>query len=191
MNSLFQLRWLAVPALSTSSMAWAHTGPEGVNGGFLFGAAHPFSGADHLLAMVAVGLWAGQSGGRWLWALPTAFVMLMQAGALGAMAGWAFPYVEQTIGLSVLVFGLMVASACPSGLVCGVFLVGVFAVFHGHAHGAEIPATSNVFGYGLGFMLSTAFLHGVGIGTVTLAWPRLIRWVGVGIALSGVYLAAA
>lgn len=189
MAASFKRRWLTVSTLLFSCHTWAHSGGEAVSGGFLPGAAHPFSGLDHLLAMLAVGLWAAQNGGRWLWALPLTFVTLMQAGALGAMAGWNFPYAEQAILGSLLFFGLMVASACPAGKIGGGLLVAVFAVFHGYAHTVEMPATLNSFSYSLGFLLSTALLHCVGIGAATLVKQQLTRLMGVGIAFSGVCLA--
>ena len=183
----FQLRWLVACALCMPSMVWAHTGGEGSGGSFLYGVTHPFSGGDHLLAMLAVGLWAAQNGGRWLWSLPAVFVTLMLAGATAALAGWGLPYAEQAVVASLFLFGLMVAGACPAGAVFGVLLVGAFAVFHGFAHGAEIPATSDAFSYALGFLLSTAFLHGAGIGFAALLRHWLTRLVGAGIALSGVF----
>ena len=125
----FQLRWLAVFVLCMPSMVWAHTGGEGSGGSFLHGVTHPFSGGDHLLAMLAVGLWAAQNGGRWLWSLPAVFVMLMLAGATAALAGWGLPYAEQAVVASLFLFGLMVAGACPAGAVFGVLLVGAFADF--------------------------------------------------------------
>lgn len=191
MRSKLPARCLALAFMLVPALAVAHSSPEAVAGGFVLGAVHPFSGPDHLLAMLAVGLWAAQKGGRCLWSFPAAFATLMLAGAVGGMAGGQSAYAEQGIVASLLVFGLMVSGVWRTASFFSVLLVAVFAVFHGYAHGAEIPATSDVFAYSIGFLISTVLLHGAGIGMATLARYKLTRLLGIGIALSGVYFAVA
>jgi urease accessory protein len=140
----------------------AHPGHS--HAGFVAGAAHPLSGLDHLLAMIAVGLWAVQLGGRALWAVPASFVSIMVAGGALGMAGLPLPGVEQGILASVFVLGLLIATAARVPLYASMLIVGAFALFHGFAHGAEMPATAAGLGYGAGFAVATALLHAVGIG---------------------------
>ena len=146
--------------------AFAHTGVGSTNG-FIAGFSHPLFGLDHLLAMIAVGLWAAQHGGRALWLVPCTFVTVMALGGLSAHLGLDLPAVEMGIGLSVIVLGLAVAANLKLPVILGMGLVGLFAIFHGHAHGAEMPEDASGLAYGLGFALATALLHGAGIG---LAW---------------------
>ncbi len=142
--------------------------------------------------MVAVGLFAAHLGGRALWAVPAAFVALMAAGGALGMNGVSVPYVETGIALSVVVFGLALASglALPVGLAMG--LVGFFAIFHGHAHGAEMPANASGATYAAGFLIATALLHGAGIalgmGAARLASQRAVRIGGAAMAAAGVGL---
>jgi urease accessory protein len=158
------LRSLAgAAALLAPSAALAHTG-HGDAVGFVSGFGHPVGGLDHVLAMVMVGLFAWRLGGRALWAAPATFVLVMAAGgALGA-AGIALPFVETGIALSVVVLGAMVAFGAKAPLAGVVGLVGAFAVFHGYAHGAEMPAAASGLAYAGGFMLATALLHAAGLG---------------------------
>lgn len=142
--------------------AMAHVGPGG-HGSVLSGMAHPLSGLDHILAMVAVGLWAAMMGGRALWALPAAFVGSMVAGFAIAVAGGALPGVEPMILASVLALGLLVALAVRLPLGPSVAVVALFGLFHGHAHGGELGQAAAA-AFGLGFALSTAALHGAGLG---------------------------
>ena len=178
------------------AIASAHTG-IGATTGFLHGFWHPIGGIDHVLAMVAVGLFAAQLGGRALWAVPATFVAIMAAGGTLGMAGVALPAVEVGIALSVLVLGLVVLAGRRWPLGLAMALVAVFAVFHGHAHGSEMPVDASGLSYGLGFMLATALLHlagiGLGIGLGRLAATeggRLIQASGAAIALAGVVLLA-
>ena len=178
------------------AIASAHTG-IGATTGFLHGFWHPIGGIDHVLAMVAVGLFAAQLGGRALWAVPATFVAVMAAGGTLGMAGVALPAVEVGIALSVLVLGLVVLAGRRWPLGLAMALVAVFAVFHGHAHGSEMPVDASGLSYGLGFMLATALLHlagiGLGIGLGRLAATeggRLIQASGAAIALAGVILLA-
>jgi urease accessory protein len=154
---------LAITASLLPTAAWAHTG-HGATVGFVQGFVHPVSGLDHVLAMVAVGLFAANLGGRALWAVPLSFVSVMAlGGALGA-AGIAVPFVEAGVAISVIVLGLAVAVQWKWPVTAAMGLVGIFAIFHGHAHGAEMPVDASGLEYGLGFMLATAVLHGIGIG---------------------------
>jgi urease accessory protein len=142
--------------------ASAHPG-HGSHFSLADGALHPLSGVDHLAAMIAVGLWAALAGGKRIWIWPTAFVGMMLVGGLLGHAGVVFPSVEPVIAASVIVLGLAVAFGVQAPVMPGAVLIGLFAVFHGHAHGAEAPAAGWL-GYAAGFAASTAALHLVGIG---------------------------
>lgn len=157
--------------------------------GLAQGLAHPLTGLDHVLAMVAVGLWAAQLGGRALWAVPAAFVGAMAAGgALGA-AGVALPLAELGIAASLVVLGLLVAFGSRLPLLAAAPLVGLFALCHGHAHGTELPEAASMLGYGAGFIAATALLHGIGLALGLLLQgrgaTRLLRLGGAGIATAG------
>jgi urease accessory protein len=145
-----------------TTAADAHIGLGGTVG-FTHGFAHPFNGLDHILAMVAVGLFAANLGGRALWLLPSTFVAIMAAGGVAGMYGLALPIVEIGIALSVIVLGAVVALEWKAPIAVAIALVGFFAIFHGHAHGSEIPALASGAGYALGFMLATASLHAIGL----------------------------
>lgn len=179
--------------LLSSQAALAHPG-HGAAAGLAQGFAHPLSGADHLLAMVAVGLLAAARGGRALWAVPLAFLgMMAVGGALGA-AGIALPFVETGIGLSVVAFGLAAAFGAGLPLAAALALVGAFAVFHGHAHGAEMPETASGLAYGLGFLAASALLHlaGIGLGLAAgrVAQGRALPFAGAAVAVAGVAVLA-
>jgi urease accessory protein len=148
-----------------ASAAMAHAGHDHVHGsGLGSGLLHPVTGLDHLLAMLAVGLWAGRLGGRMRWGLPLAFVGAMLAGCGLAMAGLGLPLVEPGIAASVLVLGLALAAAVKVPAGAGLAAVAVFAVFHGHAHGAEIAEGASTLAYMAGFSFTTAALHAAGLG---------------------------
>lgn len=194
---MLRTRRLVLPftlAALAPSAAFAHTGVGDVHG-FAHGFLHPLSGLDHVLAMVAVGLFAAQRGGRALWLVPLAFLgMMIAGGALGA-AGVGLPYVEAGIALSVVVLGAAVALRLDLPTTLAMALVGVFAVFHGHAHGAEMPETASGLAYGAGFIGATALLHAVGLGlglalgrTQTPLGGRLAQGAGGAMALAGVAL---
>jgi urease accessory protein len=179
---------------ATASGAAAHTfGAQGA--GFAQGFAHPLSGIDHLLAMVAVGLWAAQLGGRALWAVPAAFVGMMALGGIAGAVGAPLPMVELGIAGSLVVLGVLVALSSRLPVAVSAALVGLLALFHGHAHGTELPETASALAYGLGFIAATAALHGLGVAVgVTLrrdAARILVRIGGAGIAATGLVLAAA
>lgn len=140
------------------AMASAHSG-AGATTGWMHGFGHPMSGADHLLAMAAVGLWASQIGGRALWAVPLTFVGVMIVGGLLGYAGIPVPFIEEGILVSVLILGILVAGAYKLPPVYCALTIGAFAVFHGHAHGTEMPPSAGAAAYTLGFALATAILH--------------------------------
>lgn len=188
---------LTAATLLFPALAQAHPGHEGheLTWDFSAGAAHPLSGLDHLLAMVAVGLWAAQLGGRARWLVPAAFVGVMAlGGALGQSGVVVVPGVEQGIAASVLVLGLLIAAAVRLPVAAGMALVGGFAVFHGFGHGAEMPATAGGLGYGAGFVAATAALHAAGLGLGLLAGkfsPGATRIAGWGVAAAGVVILVA
>src|SRR5574340_22733 len=184
---------------SLPSFAFAHTGAGhagiGESGGFMLGLIHPAGGLDHVCAMLAVGLWAAQMGGRSVWAVPLTFVSVMALGGALPMSGIGLPFAEQGIVLSVLMPGVLIAASVRLPLWLSTGIVGLFALCHGHAHGAEMPALSSGMAYALGFMLATAVLHIIGIafglGMKNLARERVVHFAGAGVALCGVYLAVA
>ena len=174
-------------------VAEAHTfGSQGA--GLMAGLTHPFVGLDHLLAMFAVGIWAGQLGGRAVWLIPLTFVSVMAAAATLASFGLLLPLMEPAIACSVLVLGLLIAGSVRLPTSVGVLLVSLFAVFHGYAHGLELPQAASPILYGAGFVLATALLHGLGIGFASNSRQHKIlqRIAGYSlIAASGLLLAAA
>ena len=158
-----RLALAAFTLLTTAVAAEAHTG-VGSTMGFAHGLGHPFNGLDHILAMVAVGLFAANLGGRSLWLVPLSFVAMMAAGGALGVAGIDMPFVEIGIGTSVIVLGLAVAMQWNLPVSGAMALVGFFALFHGHAHGAEMPTDASGLAYGAGFLLATIVLHLVGVG---------------------------
>ena len=174
-------------------VAEAHTfGSQGA--GLIAGLTHPFVGLDHLLAMIAVGIWAGQLGGRAVWLIPLTFVSVMAAAATLASFGLLLPLMEPAIACSVLVLGLLIAGSVRLPTSVGGLLVSLFAVFHGYAHGLELPQAASPILYGAGFVLATALLHGLGIGFArnSRQHKMLQRIAGYSlIAASGLLLAAA
>jgi urease accessory protein len=179
--------------LCFAATANAHSG-EGVAGGFLSGFLHPLSGLDHLLAMVAVGIWGATLGRPLVWALPVAFPMLMVVGGVLGIAQIPLPYVEIGIAVSVIVLGLSIASAWRAPMVVAVGIVALFGVFHGHTHGTELPTTAAPAAYAAGFVISTGLLHlgGIAIGLVK-ELPRgeqVLRAGGGVIAAAGVWILA-
>jgi urease accessory protein len=190
------LRSLVAAAALIPSIALAHPG-HGDGGGFVHGLLHPVTGLDHVLAMVAVGMLAAHLGGRALLWVPASFLaMMVVGGALGMMA-FPIPQVETGIALSVIVLGLAVAFRLnlPTAVAAG--LPGAFAIFHGYAHGAEMPAAASLISYGAGFLAATALLHLAGIGLGLLvgragvtAAPRIARLGGGAMALAGIALVA-
>jgi urease accessory protein len=156
------------------------------------GFLHPLLGFDHELAMIAVGIWSGQIGGRMIWAAPLGFMAMMAVGGALGIAGVPFPFVEGGIIASIILFGCLIASAYNPKPWAGAAAVGAFALFHGHAHGVEMQDGNLGFWYASGFVLATGLLHLTGIALYKgLEWQRLqaqVRWVGVAISLAGVGL---
>lgn len=175
---MFRRITLALAALAaTTAPAFAHLNPD-EHGSFMAGFSHPLFGLDHILVMVAVGLWAAQIGGKALWAVPAAFVTTMAIGFGLALAGIDLPFVEPAILASVVALGLLVAMAVRLDTAMSAAIVAVFALFHGHAHGGEL-GSAGALSFGVGFVIATALLHGSGIA------------LGLGIArLSGGAIAA-
>jgi len=183
---------VAVGAIAlTPQVALAHTGAEHALS-FAAGFRHPWSGIDHMLAMVAVGLWAGLNGGRALWAWPAAFVGVMVLGGALGMTGMALPLVEPGILASVVVLGLLVLAAARLPVIAGAALVAAFAVLHGHAHGAELTGAAAAVTYAAGFAIATTLLHVLGLGIAWLAGSRrgrfAVRGAGALVAAGGIAL---
>ena len=168
--------------------AFAHVG-DGLTGGFVGGFEHPLFGPDHVVAMVAVGLWGAFLGAPAIWLLPIVFPLVMAFGGALGILGVPVPAVETGIAVSAIVLGLMVALAARPPLWIAAVLVGAFAIFHGHAHGAELPPGADAVAYSLGFVVATGMLHlcGIAFGLLT-RWPAgriAVRAAGGAIALAG------
>jgi urease accessory protein len=174
---------LALPAL-----ARAHE-EAGQAAGFLAGCLHPVSGLDHLLAMVAVGLWGAVLGSPAIWLLPVAFPLVMAFGALTGLLGFPLPGVEIGIAVSAIVLGLMVLGESRPAPGIAALIVAFFAVFHGHAHGRELPEGTSALLYSVGFVVATGLLHAAGILLgAAYRWPagrQAVRVAGAGVALAG------
>jgi len=181
-------------AVLAASPAFAHTG-EGLAGGFASGFMHPILGPDHVIAMVAVGLWGAFLGMPAIWILPVVFPLVMAFGGVLGILGVPLPYVEPGIAMSAILLGLAVAAAFRPPLWVAAVMVGVFAIFHGYAHGAELPQAANPVAYSAGFVIATGMLHLCGIAFGLLAkWPAgrvAVRAAGAAIAAGGVYFLAA
>ncbi len=163
----------------TAFAAQAHSG-EGYGGGFVAGFTHPILGWDHVAAMVAVGIWGAFLGAPAIWILPVVFPLVMAFGAIAGIIGIPIPAIETGIALSAVVLGIMIVFAVkPPIWICAV-IVGSFAIFHGYAHGTELPATVNAFAYAVGFVISTGLLHLTGI-----AFGLLVRWPAGRVAVRG------
>jgi urease accessory protein len=164
---------------------------QGKASGFVTGFLHPLSGADHVLAMVAVGLWGAQLGAPAIWVLPVAFPLVMAMGGMLGFLGVPIPGVEYGIAASAIVLGTAVALEARPALVVAALVVGCFAIFHGHAHGTELPPGQSAMLYSMGFVVATGCLHAVGIGIGTVhrrSWGRrLLRGAGTAVAAGGVF----
>ncbi|MFT4097543.1 MAG: HupE/UreJ family protein [Rhodoblastus sp.] len=180
---------VALALVCSSGTAQAHTG-EGVAGGFAAGFLHPINGLDHLAAMVAVGLWGAFLGMPAIWILPIVFPLVMAFGGALGIAGVPLPSVETWIAGSAIILGICVALALRPPLWIAAIIVGAFAIFHGHAHGTELPGAANPLAYALGFVLATGMLHLAGIGFGLLSRYDLgryaVRAMGAAIAALGV-----
>jgi urease accessory protein len=177
---------LSLAAALTPSLAFAHPGGDHVHG-LLAGLEHPLFGVDHLLAMVAIGMIAARSGRTGFLVVPPAFVAAMMAGAALGIAGIALPSVETGIALSLVVFGAMVALARPLPLAAAASLAAVFGLFHGNAHGLEIPESAGGLAYAAGFVLATSALHAAGaLSALKLAGRSgMVRTAGAATSLVG------
>jgi urease accessory protein len=176
--------------LVCAQTAWAHV-EGGQAAGFITGLQHPWSGLDHVLAMIAVGLWGAQLGSPALWLLPIAFPMMMAMGAMMGLMGIPVPGVEIGIALSAIVLGMMIFVEVRPKLAVAVAMVGIFAIFHGHAHGTELPEGQSGLLYSMGFVIATGCLHGVGIAIGLVnglpAGKLVLRGAGSFIAAMGVF----
>lgn len=188
--SLLLFSVLLLGATVWGAPAWAHD-ESGLAGGFISGVKHPLLGVDHLLAMVAVGLWGAYLGRPLIIALPVIFPAVMVVGGLLGIAGAPFPPIEIGIALSVILLGAAIASAFKAPIWLACVLVGLFGLFHGYAHGQELPAASDPLAYGLGFVLATGTLHLVGIciGLITNrpGGRTATRALGAAIGAAGVF----
>lgn len=181
----------AILFLAAAMPAYAHVG-IGTTSSFTAGFMHPLSGLDHMTVMIAVGLWAALKGGRAIWAWPAAFVGVMLGGAALGMAHVPVPFVEPGILASVVALGLLVALAIDLPVSAGVAIIGLFALFHGHAHGTEVPENAGGLEYMAGFAVATALLHATGIAaglSLGLRFRGLARVAGAACAAIGVGLA--
>ena len=169
-------------------LGWAHA-DAGRADGLLAGLQHPISGLDHVLAMVAVGLWGAQLGAPAIWLLPLTFPLVMAFGGMLGLMGVPLPEAEVGIALSALVLGLAIVTAWRPALWVAAAVVGFFAIFHGHAHGTELPAGASGLAYSLGFVAATGALHacGIGIGVMQRWSPGqvVLRAAGAGVAAAG------
>jgi urease accessory protein len=183
--------WLIAALLSLlwPARALAHA-QGGEAAGLLSGLQHPVSGLDHVLAMVAVGLWGAQLGPPAVWLLPVTFPMVMAFGGMMGLVGFALPGIEIGIAASAIILGVLVAWEARPPLWVAVVIVGMFGIFHGHAHGTELPAGADALLYSIGFVAATGCLHAAGIGIGLIhRWPVgkvALRAAGVAVALAGV-----
>ncbi len=192
-RALFVLVTLCILA---PGAALAHTG-VGSTHGLLHGLMHPITGLDHVLAIVAVGVFAALLGGRALWLIPASFVVLAAVGGVLGMRGAPLPLVELGIATSVIVLGLAIALQVRLPVAIAAVLVGLFGAYHGFAHGAEMPIDASGLGYGLGFLATTAMLilAGIGLGSAnnrlaSRPAARLAQAGGSALALAGIVLLA-
>jgi len=185
-------RWSGVLAvvLFWTGNAFAHV-QKGEAAGFLSGLKHPISGLDHVLAMVAVGLWGAQLGAPAIWLLPVAFPMVMAFGGMLGLMGVPLPGIEYGIAASAILLGAAVMFEIRPPLAVAAAIVGIFAIFHGHAHGTELPPGQSGLLYSMGFVIATGCLHGVGItiGTVhRWGWgQKFLRLAGAVVVAGGMF----
>jgi urease accessory protein len=185
---------LASVLAAVPTLALAHTG-AGSSIDFMHGFAHPISGVDHVLAMVAVGIFAANLGGRALWGVPLTFMALLAVGGAAGIMEMPLPHVELGIALSIVALGLAIAVRFEWPVAVAMTLVGVFAIFHGHAHGTETPMAGSAIGYALGFVTATGSLHlsglvfGIGIAAGGFRYSgRITQASGAALAMAGVLL---
>jgi urease accessory protein len=192
MRSSVRFSALATLLLLLPATAMAHPAIYQHTHGFVEGVQHPFTGLDHLLAMIAVGLWASQKGGRAMWLWPASFVAAMVVGGALGMMGLALPAIEPAIAASLLILGLMIAVSATLPVWAGMATIALFGLFHGNAHGLEAPVNAGGFLYAAGFVLSTASLHALGLGIGLVAQQGraqgLVRAGAAAIAVTGCVL---
>ncbi len=192
MNKIAVKRLLAPSLLLLlPNLASAHILP-GTSHGMQDGLMHPLTGWDHLLAMIAVGLWAAQLRGRAIWQIPLAFVSVMILGGIIGVTGAYIPGAELAIAISVLALGGLIATKTSFAPTIGMMIVGAFALFHGYAHGHEMPASASALPFSIGFVTATLVLHGLGLsaGLSLRNQPRAMRFAGVAIAACGLFMLA-
>ncbi|MCK1389195.1 HupE/UreJ family protein [Bradyrhizobium sp. 1] len=183
----------AIVSFALAQPALAHE-QAGVAGGLVSGLLHPVTGIDHLIAMVAVGIWGAQLGAPAIWILPITFPLVMAVGGVLGVLHVPLPMPEVMIAVSAVILGVAVAARLRLPFPAAALVVAIFAIFHGHAHGAELPRAANALAYGVGFVTATGLLHlfGIAIGALT-RWPfgeRVIQGLGAGIAGVGCYFLA-
>jgi urease accessory protein len=182
---------LAFIALLAWNAAYAHS-DQVSTGGLMAGYLHPLTGLDHLLAMVAVGIWGATLGTPLIWMLPVAFPLMMVLGGVLAIVGLPLPYVEMGVALSVLILGVAIALRWRAPLAVAISIVGAFGILHGYAHGNELPGAASPVAYAAGFVMSTGLLHLAGIAFGALEkhalGTKLVRVAGAAIALTGAWL---
>lgn len=167
------LKNILVAALIAEASLSAHTG-VGLTSGFMAGFFHPVHGVDHILAMLAVGIWAAQLGGKALWSVPLSFVVMMLFGSFLGVQGVLVPFIEEGILASVLLLGLFIAFRVKVAVLLSSVSVGLFAIFHGYAHGSEMPLNMDGVEYGIGFLIATTLLHIVGIVVGRLIYQKTL-----------------
>lgn len=186
-------RLVALLVFFCAQQVRAHAEPL-AGGGFLQGFLHPFSGGDHLLAMVSVGMWGAVLGAPLVWSLPAAFPLMMVCGALAALAGLQLPAVEAGVALSVVALGACIAAAWRAPVAVALALVGFFGFLHGYAHGSELPASASPAAYACGFVLASGLLHATGIGIGLLRGvprgPAMLRGLGAIAGAVGLWMLA-
>jgi urease accessory protein len=183
---------VAALVLTAATPALAHPGTDHVHS-LASGFAHPFGGFDHLLAMLAVGLWAGMTGGRAVWAWPAAFVSLMLVGGAIGASHLTVPFAEAGILASVVMLGIAVTASLRASTLLGALVIGAFALLHGYAHGIELPSGASAASYMAGFALATALLHSIGATAAIVAGQGAgrvaVRATGALVAVAGLALA--
>ncbi len=192
-SSVLHPAFLNAAVLALAQPAFAHE-QAGIAGGLASGLLHPLTGIDHMIAMVAVGMWGAQLGPPAIWLLPVTFPLVMAFGGVVGVLHIPLPMPEAVIALSAIVLGAAVAVRARVPFVAAAVVVAVFAIFHGHAHGVELPGAANPLAYGAGFVVATGLLHlcGIAIGMLS-RWPageRFIQVVGAAIAALGGYFLA-
>jgi len=184
---------IALPLAFLAGRAFAHAAGEAAGAGFVTGFLHPLSGVDHVLAMLAVGMWGAQLGSPAIWALPVAFPMVMAWGGVAGILGVPLPAVELGITISVIVLGSMIALDQRPPVWGAAVIVAFFAIFHGYAHGTELPGQASAVAYSAGFVVATGLIHlsGIGIGFATKLphGTGILRVGGGAIAVAGLLLA--